>query len=145
MRTLPKNARIAAHPLDSDGIAYLGARANLGGWETIQPWFTKSWQTQRTRAEHTLDAMYATDTAKVLDYARRYDVSHFLVNKHRYRSNYAREAGVFEPLTSHVRQLLRDRRLNQLVFRRVDKDVVVFEHGRFQIVSVDALRRTQRK
>ena len=43
VRTLPKNARIASHPMDGDGIPYFGARATMGTFETLQPWFVDSW------------------------------------------------------------------------------------------------------
>src|SRR5690606_39834218 len=54
-----------------DGIPYYSARATMGTFETLQPWFVDSWRRQKERCQETLTALYATDPAAVLDYAQR--------------------------------------------------------------------------
>ena len=143
--TLPLDARIASHPADGDGIPYYSARATMGTFETLQPWFVDSWRRQKERCQETLTALYATDPAAVLDYAQRHGVSHFLVNRNRYKSDFQRRAASFEPFTAFTRELLRDVRRKDLVLGSVPDEAVVFRKGNWQVVDVELLRRRWRE
>ncbi len=141
IRTLPPDVRFASHILDGDGIPLFGARANMGGFETLQPWFVNSWARQKKRAFETLDALYATDADEVLSYAKRNHVTHFLINKNRYGAGLGKASGSFQPFSDYARAILRGRENRDLVFSRVPDEAVLFTEGRFKIVSVALLER----
>ncbi len=138
---LPKSARIASHPMDGDDLPLWTGRANMGGYETLQPWFKGSWATQRARTEDTLRAFYARSPAQVLDYARRNHVSHLLVNRLRYRGDVSRNAASFEPLTSYARRLTLGRGPEEFVLSRPPSSAVVLSHGSLELVDVAKLEK----
>lgn len=139
IETLPKDVRIASFIMDGDDIPLFAKRANNGGFETMQPWLTLSWARQKARGEDTLRAFYATSHEEVLEYARKYGVTHLLVNQARYRSDFVRRARTFQPLSSFSNELLAGRRLDQLVLARPPEDAVVFRLGRFSLIDVKKL------
>jgi hypothetical protein len=140
IRQLPPNARIAAHIMDADGIPYWGARANTGGYETITTWYVGHWKKQERRAQDTLRALYATDLAVVLDFARRYKVTHFMINTGRYGPDYVSNARSFEPLTAFAKDLLRNATQPQLVFGNIPQEAIVFKFRQFRLVDVSKLQ-----
>lgn len=141
IRTLDKDVRFATHPLDGDNIPFYSARATMGSFETLQPWFVDSWRRQKQRAEDTLSALYSDDRQAVLDYAKKNGVTHFLLNTQRYRRNFTRQAGSFEPLSSYARRLLSGKRLEDLVFYRVPEKAVVYEYKKWRVVDVKRLEQ----
>ena len=145
VQTLPKDARIASHPLDGDGIPYFGARATMGTFETLQPWFVDSWRRQKQRTEATLRALYATDRKAVLNYAAQHDVTHLLLNRQRYRSNFVSRSSSFQPFTAYARALLGQRRLKDLVLADAPESAVVFQDNQWQLVSVAELKAAWRQ
>ncbi len=144
IKRLPQDVRIASFISDGDDIPLFAQRANNGGFETMQPWLTLSWARQKARAEDTLRAFYATDRRVVLDYARKYKVTHLLVNENRYRSDFVRRARTFQPLTDFSNELLANRKLDDLVLRDVPEDAVIFEYASLLLVDVAKLEKAWR-
>ncbi len=138
---LPKDVRFASHPMDGDGIPYYSARATMGAFETLQPWFTKSWRAQRERCEDTLQAMYATDVAVLRDYVQKHGVTHFLVNTRRYEGDVADRSESFEPFTEFSKELLSGVEASDLLFKRLPRESVVFRLGRWRVVDAELLLR----
>jgi hypothetical protein len=143
-KTLDKNVRIATHPLDGDSIPYYSGRATMGGFETLQPWFVDAWRRQKERAEATLRALYSDDRAEILRYAKENGVTHFLVNRARYRRSYVSKAGSFQPLTDYARQILRGKRLKDLVLAEPPRSAIVFEYDKWAVVDVERLKSAWR-
>ncbi len=141
IRTLPEDARIASHIEDGDTIPLFTARATNGTAETIQPWLTLSWKRQKARAEDTLRAMYATDRNVVLDFVRKYHVTHLLVNRSRYRDDFRHRAKSFEPFTAFTNALLNGRSLTNLVLASVPPSAVVFRFRQWQVIDVAKLEQ----
>jgi hypothetical protein len=139
IRSLPQDIRVASFITDGDEIPLFAQRANNGGYETMQPWMTLSWARQKARAEDTLRAFYATTHEEVLAYAKKYGVTHLLVNDIRYRSDFVRRARTFQPLSDFTNDLLAGRHLEQLVLAQLPPEAVVFQHGRFSLVDVKKL------
>jgi hypothetical protein len=135
IQTLPKSARFAAHIVDASDIPYWAARAVTASKETLQPWFVDDWRRQRRRGEDTTRAMYATDPALLRRFVHQYEVSHFLVNLARYRSNFRTQSRSFEPLTAYALRLLRNVGQQDLLFAYVPTEAVAFKHGRFLVVD----------
>ena len=141
IQTMPLDTRIATHLLDGDSIPLFGMRANNGGFETLQPWLTKSWARQKVRAEDTLRAIYATKREDVIAFAKKYHVSHFMLNENRYKDDFVSRSKSVEPLSSFTRTLLSGRRRDELVFGDPPPEAVVFKYGNKRIVSVAALEQ----
>ncbi|HTQ03508.1 MAG TPA: hypothetical protein VMI54_06610 [Polyangiaceae bacterium] len=141
IKKLPLDARIASHIEDGDTIPLFAARATNGTSETLQPWLTLSWKRQKIRAEDTLRAMYATDPEVVLAFARKYHVTHLLVNRSRYRDDFRQHAKSFEPFTSFTSVLLSGRSLQNLVLASVPASAVVFRFHQWQLVDVAKLEQ----
>ena len=141
IQTMPLDTRIATHLLDGDSIPLFGMRANNGGFETLQPWLTKSWARQKVRAEDTLRAIYATKREDVIAFAKKYRVSHFMLNENRYRDDFVSRSKSIEPFSSFTRTLLSGRRRDEFVFANPPPEAVVFRYGNKRIVSVEALEQ----
>jgi hypothetical protein len=141
IQKLPQSSRIASHIMDGDNIPLFTARANNGAFETLQPWLTLSWARQKARSEDTLRALYAVRREDVLAYAKRYKVSHLLLNRRRYGADFAKNARSFEPFSSYATKLLRGIERDQLVLANVPDDAVVFRRGQWSLVSVAKLER----
>jgi hypothetical protein len=141
IRTLPKDARIASHISDGDTIPLFTARATNGTAETLQPWLTLSWKRQKTRAEDTLRALYATDRQTVSAFARKYHVTHLLLNRSRYHDDFRGHAKSFEPFTAFTNVLLAGRSLENLVLASPPPSAVVFHFHQWQLVDVAKLEQ----
>lgn len=141
IRTMPLDTRIATHLLDGDNIPLFGQRANNGGFETLQPWLTLSWARQKARAEDTFRALYATRREDVIAYAKKYRVTHFMLNENRYREDFTARAKSIEPLSTFTRTLLNGRRRDDLVLAAVPPETIIFRYGNKRIVSVAALEK----
>lgn len=139
IHSLPKDVRFATHPMDGDGIPYYSARATMGSFETLQPWFVGSWSKQVERTKATLQALYAEDGTRVREYAQKYGVTHFLINGRRYRRDFRRHAKSFEPFSSYARDLLAGKREKQLYFDRVPEAAIIYEQGPWKVVAVSQL------
>jgi len=136
---LPKSVRIASHPMDGDGIPYYSARATMGTYETLQPWFVDSWRRQRARTEDTLRALYATELERILDYTRRHHVTHFLIDKRKYKADVIKRSASFEPFTLEAKAILADVETTDLYFRKVPKAAIAFQKGNWLLVDVARL------
>jgi hypothetical protein len=139
--SLPKSTRVASHILDGDGIPLFSARANNGAFETLQPWLTRSWQRQKARTQDTLRALYATDREQVLAYAKKYNVSHLLLNKRRYGADFAKRSRSFEPFSTFSRRLLAGIEQHELALADPPPSSVVFKQRQWLLVSVAKLER----
>lgn len=141
VQALPTTARIAAHPGDSDNIPLWAGRAMMGGFETMQPWFVNSWRRQKRRFEATLRAMYATSRDAVRAYAAEHGVTHFLIRRDRYRSDYRRRAHFIRPFNGLIDDWLASRPLHRLVWHQIDPGAVVYRWQQYQLVDLGRLFR----
>jgi hypothetical protein len=140
IRTLPLTARFASHPMDGDGIPYFAARTTTGTFETLQPWFVDSWNRQRAREYATLDALYCTDLQNVLQYAKKYSVSHLLVNRDRYGSDYRQHVSSFEPFTAYSNHLVAQPNRGPLALARMPDLAIVFDRSPWVVLDLERLR-----
>ncbi len=117
----------------------------MGGFETLQPWLTESWARQKERTHDTFRAIYAETEEDVLAYARKYNVTHLMVNKNRYESDFVSKARSFEPFSTFTRELLTDTDRANLVLRSVPQEAVIFQYNQFSLVSIDLLEKAWAK
>ncbi len=140
IRRLPPGVKVACHPHDADNVTYWGRRAATDGYETLTVWFTEDWKRQRSRTQDTLAALYATRRSDLLDYCRRYGVSHLLIRADRYGPDLHRGAAVFEPLTSFIEERLASVSREDLLLLRAPAPSIVFEARSYRLIDVEALR-----
>jgi hypothetical protein len=145
IQTLPISTRFGCHIGDCDSIPLFTARANMGGFETLQPWLTESWARQKERTQDTFRAMYAESEEEVLDYAKKYRVTHLIVNRNRYNDDFVAKARTFEPFSAFTKELLADTDRSNLVLRNVPNDAVIFRYNQLSIVSIDLLAKAWHK
>jgi hypothetical protein len=144
VKTLPVNARIACHPWDGDDIPWWAARATTGGFETAQMWQVETAARTETRTKDVLRALYATSRQEVLDYAKRYQVTHFMLRKDRYGQDVAKKAAFIEPFTSFSNQMLASVQQEALVLGQVPDSAVIYRQGNLLIVDVALLEKAWR-
>jgi hypothetical protein len=77
----------------------------------------------------------------VIAFAKKYRVTHFMVNDTRYRDDFVARARSVEPLTTFTRSLLAGRQRTELVLANPSPETVVFRYGSKRIVSIAALER----
>jgi hypothetical protein len=145
IQTLPINTRFGCHIGDCDSIPLFTARANMGGFETLQPWLTESWARQKERTHDTFRAIYAESEEDVLAYAKKYKVTHLMVNKNRYESDFVSKARSFEPFSTFTKDLLQDTDRANLVLRNVPEEAVILHYKHLSLVSVDLLEKAWSK
>jgi hypothetical protein len=138
VRTLPKTCRFASHPMDGDGIPYFAARATIGTFETLQPWFVDSWRRQVVREKATLDALYSPRYRAIIEYGHQFNVDYLLVNGDRYQSDWPEHMASFEPFTTYARQRAHDPTPPALI--HVPASAVVFERKPWKIVELKRLQ-----
>jgi hypothetical protein len=108
LRTLPKDLLVAAVPSDGDSLPAFAERSVLVNREYALPWHAGYYAQVRQRALDLIAAYYAESPAQVVDFARRYNVGLFLVNRSAFDPDTARQvwAGQFslrwEPYTGLV-------------------------------------------
>ncbi len=141
IRTLPINVRFASHPMDGDGIPYYSARATVGTFETLQPWFVDSWQRQKAHELATLDALYSPRFADLLSYGRSYSVTHLLINRDRYGTDYKLHTASFEPFTSYLNRVVGEPNREPPALTRIPAGSIVFDRPPWLVVDLDKLRR----
>ncbi len=145
IKKLPIGTRFGCHIGDCDSIPLFTARANTGGFETLQPWLTESWARQKVRTHDVLSAIYATDTDALFAFCDEYKVTHLLVNQNRYHDDFVARARSFEPFTTFTRDLLRGVHTEDLVLGHVPPEAVIFRYRAYLLVSVDRLRTAWEK
>lgn len=138
---LPASARIAAHPLDADGISFWTGRAATPGREQLQPLLDRSWERNSALARATLGALYATRREDLLHTCAREGITHLLVNQARYRRDFRLQARLFEPLGGFVDELLQDVRLDDLALSSPPETAVALRWKDYLVLDVAALRR----
>ncbi|MFQ5416392.1 MAG: hypothetical protein ACE5FL_04990 [Myxococcota bacterium] len=135
---LPTSARVASHPMDGDGIAYFGRRHDVTSYESMIPWFVESWRRQMSRSHDTLRALYATNVGSITSYMEKYGVTHFLLDRSRYREDFLERSSSFRPLSKWTLENIAADVPTQLLFHSIPDGAIVFEDG--DLVLVDARR-----
>ena len=139
IRSLPLTVRFASHPMDGDGIPYYGARATVGSFETLQPWFVDSWKRQKVREYATLDAFYSPNFADIVAYGKAYSVTHLLVNRDRYGNDYVQHVSSFEPFTSYSSRLVNQPNRDAPALTHIPSSAIVFERPPWVILDLEKL------
>jgi uncharacterized membrane protein len=144
VRKLPPDARIACHPWDGDDIPWWAGRATTGGFETTQMWYVEAVPRTEERTNAVLKALYATSKQEVLDYAKKYRVSHFMIRSERYASDFKKKAEFIEPFTGFIQKSLSSVDSKDLVFADPPESAVVYRDRTLSILEVAKLEEAWR-
>ena len=137
LAALPPHVLIAGWPTDLDDVPYLALRPVLVSRELHQAFHKAYADLMRKRTEAVIDATFSPDPSALLRLRDEFGVTHFLVNRRRYRE--PETFAYFKPFDEKIeeaRRRLGDRR--PAVLREADRGAV-FNDGEDWVV-VDLLR-----
>lgn len=140
MRGQPSDILIACHPDDGNDVPFWAGRSTLVNRENLLPFAVEFWDFQKTRAQDTLAALYATRGGDVLSFAGKYKVTHFLLNKQRYGPGFKVAASMCEPFGSYARGITAPLKRADLALADVPAQAVVFRDAPFLVVDVKLLK-----
>jgi hypothetical protein len=133
--TLPKDARVAAHPVDADLLPLWSRRSVLASRETSLPYWLGYYRRVQARLSASLAMTYASEWEDVLSIAARHGVSAFLVNDRRYeRPEYP------PPFHEEVERLAARGRERGFALLRPPPERVLFRRGPYAVVDVSGAR-----
>lgn len=109
LRTLPPDAVVAGVPAEADSVPALAGRPVVTNREYALAYHQGYYNDVRQRTLDSIDAYYAESPGRVAEFAARYHVQVFLVNRLAFEPETAVDAwaGEFEPYTSTVLGSLR--------------------------------------
>jgi hypothetical protein len=107
---LPKNALMAAQPYLADSIPAFAQRKVFINFELSHPFFDRYWTTIKTRTIDFFDAYYAQDCATVHQFAEKYHIDYFVVDRRHFEKVYLSQGKIyFEPFNSRVKASVHNR------------------------------------
>lgn len=134
LRTLPKDAVIAAHPEDANAIPLRTQRSTLANSETSVA-FNKAYYLQmRERIGVIFKMLYATDWPTIDTAADAYGVSVFVLDQSRLASPDDRP--YFKPFRDENEKLIAAGRQTGFAMQNAPADRVLFRHGNWVVLRV---------
>jgi hypothetical protein len=134
LATLPKDALVAAHPMDADPIPLRARRSVLASHESAQPYWLGYYGPEKERLDDSLRACYATSFADLDAFAARHHVSVFVVNAARYDD--AARGRLQEPFGTLEATLVAAVRPAGFALSIPPADRVLFRRGPYAVVRV---------
>jgi hypothetical protein len=141
MSNLPRDIKVAAHPIDASGISFWTGRAATPGVEQLLPWFDEAWKRNKAKAEDSLRLVYAMSADDVFTICEKEGITHILLNTKRYAENFGEKSMTFEPLTGFTLELLKDVDLADLVFSNPPAEASLVKHREYNLIDVSLLRK----
>lgn len=136
LHKMPPDVLLAGHPRRMNNIPLWGRRPVLINVETAQPWLTLMWEEIRGRLYDNLDAYYATELEPVRGLRERYGVDYMLVHEGDLAPDYAEHCQVFEPFTSHLRELCAAP-ADSLIWNRIDPSAILAKEAGFYVIDLE--------
>ncbi|MHC1713193.1 MAG: hypothetical protein AB9872_13680 [Solidesulfovibrio sp.] len=100
-----KSALFAGNPILLDNVLTFGRRNVLASFELAHPWSLGYWGQMLPRLAHQVDAYYAKDPEVVLEFARVYGVTHFVVREADFEPEALAGHPLFAPFDARIREL----------------------------------------
>lgn len=140
LRAQPKDVLVAGTPNDVDFVPSFAGRSILVGREYLLPYHLGYYAELRQRTEALIEAYYAESPAQVAEFADRYGVDLFLVNRFAYdRQKFTDAWGSgFEPYLSAIRPKLEGRRRYALL--EATRRCAAVDEGAVAVVPTSCLR-----
>jgi hypothetical protein len=100
-----KDALFAGNPELLDTVLTFGRRNVMATFELAHPWSLGYWDQLYPRLGHQVDAYYAKDPDTVLEFARVYGVTYFVVREADFTPAALSKQPLFAPLDGRIREL----------------------------------------
>lgn len=132
LKTLPKDALVAGHPMDMNNPPLIAKRKVLANQELSLPYYQGYYGEVRTRIFDFFEAYYASDWSVVEGFIRRYGVDALVVNKEHFAESFLAGPIYYEPFRSAVKErLTRDR---SFALENPPEDLRCFENERYVVL-----------
>lgn len=102
--SLPKDALVAAHPLDADNIPLVSLRKVLANKELSLPYQLGYYKQVRERILDFFQAYYATQWEEIEQFVRKYGIAALVINKSHFTPSFFQGRIYFEPFQSLAKQ-----------------------------------------
>jgi hypothetical protein len=139
LHSLPKNVKIAAHPIDANDIPMRSQRSVLAFDKAMFPYHREFYEEMKSRIAATWTAMYATNSGDILQLKHRYGADILLINEAWYRQ----DPITVKPFDAILESCRRKLQGGTPLVLRLPQEVVVFRSGPFSIIDLAALDRLQ--
>jgi hypothetical protein len=136
---LPPDSLIAGHPYDVDPITVFTKRRVLVQFEVSTAWYKNYYSRVKERTYDFFNAYYSDSYADVMNFCRKYKITHILVNKEHFTDRYI-DSGCYylEPYNSHIMEIIGKNKGNFiLVQERMDKYKVTNDVDGFFIIKAE--------
>jgi hypothetical protein len=134
LQTLPKDVLLGGTPCALDSVPLLAKRQVLFNRETLSR--------DEELIRHALDAYYAENPQRIIDFCQAHGVDHLVIDTHVYAKWFIDAGGIFyEPYNQQVLPLIRSR--DTFVLAQVPEEAKIFQSGNLFVVPCtrDALER----
>jgi hypothetical protein len=137
LRSLPKNTKIAAHPVDADDIPMRSQRSVLVFRKAMWPCHSQFYSEMKARVTAMWTAMYATNYEDILQLKYRYGVDALVINGDYYKQDPINEKP-YDVILKSCRERLNGGSPPAL---HLPQDAVSFRSGPFQVIDLAVLDR----
>jgi hypothetical protein len=137
----PDDALFAGHPAVMDNVLTFGRRKVLASQELAHPWSVGLWERLKPTIADMLAAYYAVDKNTVMDFCRKYNVTHLVVDDRHFTAGYLDRSPFFAPFDDQIRRLTSEGGPFIVLQPDVFPGISVGPHTR--IIEVDKARSQQ--
>jgi hypothetical protein len=139
LSTLPEDALIAGHPELMNPVPLFSRRRVLVTSELSYPYMDKYYAKIKERTLRFFEAYYSASGQEILDFGRKFGVTHLVVNRSHFSAEYLRAGNFyFQPFNDYVQRLVRGRR--QFFLPKVPQEWVIFEDDYLFVIETEALK-----
>jgi|Deesub1362B_J571_1020462.scaffolds.fasta_scaffold04630_2 hypothetical protein len=136
LRTLPKGALVAGHPLDMDDVPLLARRKVLANRELSIPYYLGYYRQIRGRLLDLFRAYYAPDWGTVEAFVQRYGIRALVVNRDYFDPRFLRGPVYHEPFDSTVRDRIREG--GKFALTSPPEKLIGFRNTRYIVLCFDS-------
>lgn len=132
LQGLPKDALVAAHPLEADNVPLISRRKVLANQELSLPYQMGYYKAIRQRIFDFFEAYYAWDWGKIEEFAKKYGITALVVNKTHFTPSFLQGRIYFEPFHSFAKEKIEG--AEGFALLAAPKEKLCFENSRFLVV-----------
>lgn len=132
LQRLPKDALVAAHPLEADNVPLISRRKVLANQELSLPYQMGYYGVIRQRIFDFFEAYYARDWGEIEEFVEKYGIGALVVNKTHFTPTFLQGRIYFEPFHSFAKKKIEGAHGFALLAAPGEK--VCFENSRFLVL-----------
>ena len=136
LATLPKDSLLAGHPEIMDPVPLYSRRRVLVTAELSHPYMDGYYGKIKERSLRFFDAYYSASGQEILHFARKFGVTHLVVNREHFSPEYLRAGNFyFQPYNDYVQNLVKGNR--EFFLGRIPTDKILFEEDDIFVIKAD--------